>query len=706
MRAATATHYQTPPASKNKTPGQWVPPGQSVAIGRYEVQGGFFYQGGRLPSLTDDAADASLIDPTLPIHPAPPDYSNNNMGYWPRYGQIGPRDRAAYIKWLASPDRADPACDIGYVFLYFYGLERRLLMDGGDISQAERVALVTELKRLKSVYGANSSFNSYVSGLLAHTWALYTSAEKPDSYLLTGKRDFTSVLRLIAGHLSSTGKPVPAIIALAWAQSHPDYSLRTPAKRCAREFEHLFKLHYQEQYGSGMIVKPNKTKLRLRYLPASPSLQGYRSVEVDLPDVCRRPAPAKKLIALAETCTDALAAYSRCVGKSEYATEALVAISHLPHGMEAAIQHEEFRRLKAWLDSKATGPRALIATRELLEQVGKQSLLAVNKKDAEMLGRLIEVAGYGLAPDVRFHYARPDVGGKVVLFRGGHGAAFKPSPAFIQVGTILRLGALVATVDGQTLSKEARVLHECITEETQLSDKERVSLEAYLWWALNTKAKVARMKARVARMNDAEKATVSSILVRVAMADGKADPAEIKQLETLYTAMGLDRALVSSEIHRLSAGQAAPTPPDTARGEADSGNAHFVLDKALLRIHKEETDGVKAILGAIFAEESDVDEQESTIADSPPAPSAHAGLDAAHSKLYDALAAKSDWPLPEVATLCKDLNLMPNGAVEVINDWAYDRVAASVIDIDGSLHVDPEIVHEITTHESEVAHDN
>ena len=150
------------PQPKNKEPGKWVQPGQTVKIGKHEIQGGLFYSGGRLMGLDGYTAESSLIDSTLKVDSKSPDYSGDNMGYWPSYGHISSSSRAAYIEWLAS-DRNDPDCYIGYVFLYFYGIERRLLVDGSDIPTSERITLVDELHRLKRIYGTNRSFNGYVT---------------------------------------------------------------------------------------------------------------------------------------------------------------------------------------------------------------------------------------------------------------------------------------------------------------------------------------------------------------------------------------------------------------------------------------------------------------------------------------------------------------------------------------------------------------
>lgn len=64
------------------------------------------------------------------------------------------------------------------------------------------------------------------------------------------------------------GVPVSAELALNWVINHTEYSLRTPARRCAKEFAALFKRRYTLKYGEGMVVKANKTRLRLDYTPA------------------------------------------------------------------------------------------------------------------------------------------------------------------------------------------------------------------------------------------------------------------------------------------------------------------------------------------------------------------------------------------------------------------------------------------------------
>jgi hypothetical protein len=45
--------------------------------------------------------------------------------------------------------------------------------------------------------------------------------------------------------------------------------------------------------------------------------------------------------------------------------------------------------------------------------------------------------------------------------------------------------------------------------------------------------------------------------------------------------------------------------------------------------------------------------------------------------------------------MCKDLGLMLEGAVETINDWAFDQADAPLIEDDGDIIMDREIVEEL-----------
>ena len=688
------------PVSKNRTPARWIPPGETVKVANFDIKGGYFYWGGKLNApnyMYGDVKDASLIDPELKVDTSSPDYNGEQMGYWPCYWSISPQSRAAYIEWLAS-NRDDPACYIGYVFLYFYGIERRLLVDGKHISSSERGALIDEILRLKRIYGGNYSFNRYTTGLLAYSWALYRREEQPDESLLAGTREFTSVFKYLLGKAVNDGVPVSSELALTWVRSHPEYSLRTPARRCATEFDLLFKLRYQEKFGQGMTIKPNKTRLQLDYYPASPTLDRYRAMDIklDLPDPSRLKGPVTKLMQLAMSCTDELDAYSRYIGKPANSKESVAAIIYLPDILTSLVEQTRFSNLKSWIRSKMTNSVGIVQTEELTSQVWENAPVKINKKEAEMLANLVEKAGFGLAPDMRFHHAKPEISGCVVLFENGHGPDFNPGKEFNHVGTILRLGSIVATIDGRVDDVEVSALDRLIADNSRLSDTEKKSLHAYLHWRLNTRPDMSGLKNRLQHLNDPEKSAISHILVDVALADGKIEPTEIKQLRKLYTSLGLDEAMVTSDIHNLKSRKIKSSPYGSqAQTKVSNVSTPAIsLSPELLDVYKEETEGVKAVLDSIFVEENIEDENENISDDIVPTPQV-TGLDEAHTRFFEKLTCKEKWSSEEVEDICKELNLMVDGAIEVINDWTYDNVDAPLIDDGSVIYIDLEVAQEI-----------
>lgn len=86
--------------------------------------------------------EPAVLPENLSSVPRPP--------YYPRYGALSPVQRGVYLNWLQDPTGA---VDPGYVFLYYYGLERQLLL--GDFQNA-----LDEIVMLRR-HHPNPSFQSY-----------------------------------------------------------------------------------------------------------------------------------------------------------------------------------------------------------------------------------------------------------------------------------------------------------------------------------------------------------------------------------------------------------------------------------------------------------------------------------------------------------------------------------------------------------------
>ncbi|SCN46771.1 probable membrane protein YPO2297 [methanotrophic endosymbiont of Bathymodiolus azoricus (Menez Gwen)] len=681
--------------SKNKTQGKWIKPGKSITIKGQTFSSGNFYFGGKLSSLDGYGTEASLVDDSLKVENKPSSFKDESLDYWPKFISLTPKGRGAFLSWLSS-NRSDPEIPLGYVFIYFYGLERRIAVDSihQTVDDAEFKSLFDEILRLKGIYGSSRSFLNYSTRLLEFMCLLRPHVVSHPELEKSPQRDSLLFKHRLATTVSEE-KPVPAELALAWVRFYPDYNLKKPARRCGYEFSQMFTRLYSKKYGEGIVVKPNKTRLRIEYHPASSSLRGISFPQKDLPDPSNLKGPTNKLIAIADECTTKLDAYSRYLAKPGACRTDIEAVLLLPDELGYIGNALGLAGFKKWADNAISTKNGLVNVEEFWTYTKLPLPVKINKKEAELIQNLAQKSGYGLAPDTRYHHTKTSADGKLVLFPEGHGKYFEPSKAFSEMGMVLRLGAMVATIDSHVDQSEKNLLTQFIDHDTNLSPTEKQSLHAYLLWRLNTPSNVTGLKARVGTLGKTEKVAVSRILVEVAMADGKIDPDEIKQLEKLYTLLGLDKALVTGDIHGMSSRKASLRPVSTQSEDILPASTAFQLNESILAIHESETKDVQSMLGAIFMENESTGEPYETSKDSA-AVEEEFGIDKYHYALFESLIRKDKWTREEVEVLCRDSGLMVSGALEIINDWSFDKVDEAVLEEDGdAIYVDQEIVEEI-----------
>lgn len=100
--------------------------------------------------------EPSLLLTSLPIARRADPQNHKGPSYWPTYSRLNPKQRRNYFHFLENP--YDSNNHIGYVFIFYYGLERHISQ--GNFSNAFEVLL-----KLHEVY-SNHSFQSYSTNML------------------------------------------------------------------------------------------------------------------------------------------------------------------------------------------------------------------------------------------------------------------------------------------------------------------------------------------------------------------------------------------------------------------------------------------------------------------------------------------------------------------------------------------------------------
>jgi uncharacterized tellurite resistance protein B-like protein len=688
---APSSSYRIPDPPAQLVEAQWIPANNPVTVAGVVIPGGFLYVGTHLPTPAR-INDPCLIDPSKQTASFG-DYRQRQMDYWPSYSSIGPAARRAYLRWLAG-GRSDPEADIGFVFLFFYGLERRVLLDSAKdpAAKADWPAIRNELSRLYAIYSNRSaSFRGYAHSLLV--W-LAAAAPGEKTYLrevpLTERTyELPFQLRLALGQAVADKAPIPARLALAWAKLHPETNVRTPAARCSDEFDRLFILNYEKEFGQGMVVPRNRTALKFTYRPASSAFQMKEHVAPlgDIPDVSVLTAPIKKLQNLVEETTKELEAYSRFVGKSPESRNTLEGLLLLPPMLWPEAAHSALRSLK---DRMGEGMLVMLF-QELLNKLEAKSLLTKEKVTA--LARALESLSIGMEPDVLSGAKLPQSDDKVVLFAIPPGEpAARSTPAYQAAALTLQLASAVANADGDFCAKELAFLNAQVRTWTHLGPSQIQRLLAHLRLLHTTPASLSGLRTKLEPLDAASKESIATFMAKVANADGVIAREEIKLLEKLYKALGLDSNRVFSDVHAAGSGfqsAVSATAPSAASG--------FTLDTNRIEALQKDTAAVTALLATIFQDEPMVPEVAEADAEPEQRVKGLLGLDEQHSALARLLVTRAEWSRVELDDAVADLDLMLDGAIEMLNEAAFDHHDVPFVEGDDPIVVNPELLEKLGT---------
>ena len=715
--ASAITDSQTSASASSPIPGQaaaashrqatqgWVPKGQSINIAGRMIDG-MVYVGKppRIGSSYYGESCRAYIDPSLSVARVGSDKNGHNMSYWPGYSSIPAVCRATYLDWLAG-GRQDETINPGYMFLFFYGLERRFLIE--QPSDDEKREILTEVERLKSLFSKNYSAQRYLGEFidLARIASMgKVSLDDPAlkrAILENRSWDVPFSLKFALGGIIANGTALDAEWMHLWFMCHPERRLRTPAERCGEEFKALFKLKFDAQYPDGLKVRRPRKLLKMEYRAASSEFNCSISPatgdsgDVAIPDVTDLRSPVQKAQKIADQAIDELDKFSRYLGRNPDGRGTIEAQALLPAELWSLFPSAELEELKDWARERiAAGgliPALDVISRlegETPEKLGKRNLTGA----ADALARI----GFGMAPDPRFSLRGPKIDEPVVIFELGEPVEQLEdvSPAYRTELFELALATFVAHADSKIVEAERRALREKIDAVSGLTELERKRLHANLEWYLDVPPDMSWLRSKLKDADAEHHLALRAAVVAIAHADSVIQSEEVACIEKIYKALGIDAGLVYADLHagdvpdgpvRVKAAEAqAPGEqiPDEPKAKAGS------LDAARIAAIRNDTERVSSVLGEIFSTDEDVDDQ-ATAAHA--LPSSMAGLDPKHALLVEQIIQREHWTDEEFNEIARKQGLMPSGALEVVNEWAFDKFDEALLDEYEGYDVSPDI---------------
>jgi len=678
-------------------------PGSELDLGRGVLKWPLVYATG---ASQRGNFDASLIDGTLPVASTGSPVEEG-LPYWPNYYDCSPAQRALYLDWLLS-GKSEPSTELGYVFIYFYGLERRVLVD-----QADYLPIAQELIRLLLIYDSSNSFRRYTYTLL---WlSLYLASQSlavPQAVLdkaiaATGRWN-DELLGMCLAILHNSKQPLPGHVAFLVSQNDSRSSSSVIVRRHPDEFAKLFETKYRGQFGDGIQLRASKRLKRIDYHPASGTL--LRSLGVidgislpAMPNVLAIPSQFKQIVQSWDESIKELKAFSRASNSSGGKLTA-EAYESLPTELQTGDHPELDAWMKAWEDNVDNEGWPIVPVSAIASIKGILSRARLTKTQCMKLLRTADTIGLGVEPDARMTGKNYRWDERVTLFFLD---ANKGTDAtdYIAASVLLRLGASVAEADGKVDKEELTFITNHIEGQFNLSDADSKRLEHLQYLLMHSATGDNAISSTLAkRLPRQQRLLVGEFLVGIAAVDEVISKDESKALRKAYKSLDLDVADLDKLIARHIVGEtddASTSPQDT----------ELRLDMQAISRIMTETRQVASILRDAMAED---DEPEGSSSDSTTgaapvdAPSDASTISSStvqhhtedtdlNSRFRPFLAAvleQKEWSPRELRELADKSKVMLSGAVEAINEWSTERYGDWLIEEGDTYHVRQDLIEE------------
>ncbi len=669
---------------------RWLTRGESIQIQNHTLSHGLIYVGEGINSEEHYALNPSLSAKAGNSTPA------DVAGYCFSYLALNPEQRWRYLDWLA--DGSSSPIDSGLGMLYFYGLERRVLdIIQGNVSNPpahELQGLLEEVHRLGNLFQAVSGSVTQCC-LRLSDFATASASDGtsvpvlPDIWAKTYELPF--IMRYGLGCFMRDGRPVPVEWALRWAYVEPTIYLRTPASRCPQEFEAAFTVTYRERFGDGLIVPANKTKLKLVYQPGWPMHlePGVKCELRGIPDVAALTGPQHTLKALVEQSTAAIDGYSRYVGRNAKAGT-FEALLNLRLRFWPVTEKDRWQKFSSvFVDTME--PMTYAALLQELGCIGDSALVKI----ADIV-RNLDRALVGFEPDVIAGSRRPKPSEMIVLFRlTSDSDSDRTTNEYKRASLTVSLSACIALADGHASEEEAAAVEAMIASWQHLHVDLRTRLRAQYRLQVRQETSLASFRSRFSSLTPAGRMELALALSSLATVDGNIAAAEVKLLEQVYRALGLEPHLLYSHLY---GGAQQANPSDSPVVSPSSMTYGYALDTARLAALRLETDQVSALLDGVFVEEETPNTVPHQTANPVSSLETHLqdellpDLDPKYQRFVAELLQKPSWTRLELEVAAAKIQIMLDGALEHINEAAFDLLGEPLTEGDDPVYVQQNIL--------------
>jgi uncharacterized tellurite resistance protein B-like protein len=612
-----------------------------------------------------------------------------DFGYWPSYDRITPEQRRCYMQWLARGRRDDDPAQrsLGYIFVFFYGLERRILCD-----KDRDPTLLDEALSLLEHYGPSHrsrSLRSYLSQLIHFGgWQLGPENYRalwPRLLSLDSDRPEEDGLRFVAANLFQCQEPMDWTIGCRLAMSDHASRRSMVFRRTHTEFFALFEQRFKEKFPQELVLQAATQPMLIRYRPASNALaqlsyeQGSSFV-VEIPNVIGLHSQFESLPEIWNSCVEDLSGYSRVLASKKVGdAAALAAWNSLPVELRRVEEHprkETFEQLVSAAPHE--GDFIFLPTASVALLAGVSERVKLTIAQSRDVSQLVRDLGWHLAPD-------PLITGLPLAWN--QELALYPAVADERlvddlpgITRLLFLAVTISGADGAVESKELNAFYQLVASHIQGENQLRPLKATEL--SLRRDANVAlRSLPQIANLIPTEnRQLVLRTLAHIAAADAEVSLHELKILRRIARAFALDgdtveRLLREDETFREVTIAARSTTRRGAIPQRSQAKTAFALNEDKIKALTEETREVISLLSAVMTEPNEMPSAPAAVSIQPTKQVTWlSGLAERYQNAVVKLISFDEVTTQDFDRIAAEAHLTPEDLLNSVNAWADDAL--------------------------------
>lgn len=622
------------------------------------------------------------------------------LGYWPSYAGISSNQRANYLNWMKK-GRLTELNDVGYIFIFFYGLEYRLL-----IQKKDKEIILKETRRLLDLYG---HLSGSLTGYFGNFIFFNTIKDNINNLSLDTIKSFEAIaslenynaVKLAWFYLKNI--PLSAEEAISVIKDNKESNSKSiVVKRIPELLDKLFIHKYNQKYPEGMILKVAKRDFDFNYHSAS---SGLYNEYIKIPNVLGINSQFSYCVKIWNESIEELKKASTVFYKGN-SIDSIAVYSELPEQLKEITQHPLTKEVSNLIES-AEGIDIykiidISDMAKILEMENSMDKLTLNQ--SKEISMLCKDFGYLVEPDINITNKVYRADDKVALFKVN---GIENLSSYNIYSLILELGVAVANADGNIDKKEIDHMMNLLENNFVLSDYEKIRINALKNVLVRQTPSINGLGKRLKSSLDENKIkTVAEFIVGISAIDGNIDKTEIKAMKTLFKAMELETNFLEELIIKFQPSKNMAVEIISKSGDENLGemipplpepSESIQLDHDKIQTILFNTKEIAGILNEIF-EEEEVEKPigKPAIVELPLINAKFDGLDSRYHELLNEILGKKEWELKHFEQLAKKYNQMPAGTLDVINEWADDILGDFLIIDEGqNLIVNTELIEEM-----------